>query len=189
MLATRMLKMHAKEVVPVCMFSSIAECWFFVELNPPSLRLYAMAKCRAKNEAQPQDLVKLLRANFERLDSRTYLVSEIEDVAIAHADFLVDALKVTARPTALLLEKAALKAYDRLKPSDAAAWGRQVAAAVKFCRDKLKGLRSGVKLHAEVRRVCLALKHGPGTADSQDQTASSNVFQHILRGQGGEMGE
>ena len=151
-------------------------CWLVVEPNPPSIRLYTMAKCRAKNEAQPQDVVKILRANFERLESKTYLVSDIEDVAIAHADFLVDVLRVTARPTPLLLEKAALKAYDRMKPSDAAAWGRQVAAAAKFCREKLKGLKSGTKLHPEVKKVCLALKQRAGTPEDEEQTGRARRF-------------
>ena len=126
---------------------------------------------RSKNEARPQDIVRVLRSHHERLEASKYLVSDLDDVVIHHADFLCEIFTLTARPTRKLLEKAALEAYDRLKAADAAAWARQMAAAVAFCTNKLKSFKTGAKLHADVRRVCVAIRDCKADRD-KDPTAS-----------------
>ena len=58
-----------------------------------------------------------------------------------------------------------------MKPAEAAAWARQMAAAVAFCTNKLKSFKTGAKLHADVRRVCVAIRDCKADRD-KDPTAS-----------------
>ncbi len=64
-----------------------------------------------------------------------------------------------------------MEAYDTMKPAEAAAWARQMAAAVAFCNSKLKSFKTGTKFHADVRRVCVAIRDCKADRD-KDPTAS-----------------
>ena len=68
---------------------------------------------RAKNTAELMDYVKALRANIETWHNG-FVSLNLDEVAGAYQDFLVDLLNKTARPTKDLLLKAAKSTHKEV---------------------------------------------------------------------------
>ena len=113
---------------------------------------------RVRNNAIAQDLVIPLRGRFARLEKESYMHQDLECVISTYVDFLLEVLMKTPRPTQTLFSDAAREAYDRCSPAEAEAFGRQLAACVKYCRDKVKSFVTGAKLHPDVVKIVLLLK-------------------------------
>ena len=67
---------------------------------------------RAKNEAQPRDVCKLLRAHVVCLDSSKFCIPDLDAIASNFQDFLSDLCEISARPTGKLLQEAARLAFE-----------------------------------------------------------------------------
>lgn len=130
-------------------------------LNLKQLKLLSVmptVQSRVKNEAEPKDVVRLLRGFHEKLETKQFLSCSQDDVVHNYQGFMEALLEITPRPTEALLKRSAKDAFERIKIEDANTWGRQVSAAFQFCRQKAKSMTSGLKLPAHVMRICKALK-------------------------------
>ena len=84
---------------------------------------------RPKNSATSAEVAKALRANATRLDPDKYALADLDKVVEHFEYMLVDVLYLTPRPTAKLLEQAALAAFD-VEPMVAQLFGQRLSAAV-----------------------------------------------------------
>ena len=67
---------------------------------------------RIKNNAAPEDLLKILRGNCGSLRLDLAVQPNLDSVVQAFEGLLVDVLAVTCRPTAKLLQGAAMLAFQ-----------------------------------------------------------------------------
>ena len=99
---------------------------------------------RAKNEAQPEDLIKIFRG-FSRDLNVGLLVGDLDDVCTNFEKLMCDVLRVSARPTALLLQQASKLAWE-CNADTALLFRQRLGAAYQHCRVKSKSATSGKKL-------------------------------------------
>ena len=88
-------------------------------------------------------------------------------------DFLIDLLKVTARPTQSIL-KAAASSVFAVSPETADAFAGRMCKSISYCRQKEKSAQSGEKLHSAVRKVILALRGKAGANEVSPASARAS---------------
>ena len=115
-----------------------------------------MAFSRAKCTVTPQELATVLKGSMAGLDSSKYLKVDLDAVVEEFESLMLLVLKVTHRPTASILAKAASLAFE-IEPQEAQAFGQRLGAAFGYCKQKGKSFSSGKKLTEPVRRVVNAL--------------------------------
>ena len=113
---------------------------------------------RAKNTVGAKEIMAVLRETHKLLSPKSYMSTDMDIVVSEHAEFLVKLLELTPRPTAKLLESAAKLAFDRITDIECASFGRQLYAAVMYCRDKAKSTTSGKKLQPATFKVVQMVK-------------------------------
>ena len=70
-----------------------------------------MSISRVKNEAKPQEVMRVMRACYKSLDLHTFNMADFGLVIQNHIAFLRQCLLVTRRPNEGLLEQAGLLAF------------------------------------------------------------------------------
>ena len=114
------------------------------------------AMARAKNTADEKAVGKVLRANLTCLDPKLFQQAEMDLVVASYEDFLIDLLKVTARPTQSIL-KAAASSVFAVSPETADAFAGRMCKSISYCRQKEKSAQSGKKLHSAVKKSSMPL--------------------------------
>jgi hypothetical protein len=94
-----------------------------------------MSISRVKNEAKPQEVMRVMRACYKSLDVCTFNMADFGLVIQNHIVFLRQCLLVTRRPNEGLLEQAGLLAFPE-SPSTVKLFASQLRKAVQNCRQK-----------------------------------------------------
>lgn len=111
---------------------------------------------RAKNEAQPEDLIKAFRG-FSRDLNVGLLVGDLDVVCTNFEKLMCDVLRVSVRPTALLLQQASKLAWE-CNADTALLFRQRLSAAYQHCRLKSKSATSGKKLAPAVWNIATLMK-------------------------------
>ena len=136
-------------------------CQQFVVVICYSPQVAIMAKVvavRAKNEALPVDVAKLLRANAISLDPSKFCVLDLDEIALNFREFLLDLCDLTARPTSALLQAAGKLAFEGASSQELKMFGDRLAGCVSHCRKKVTGSTSGAKLSPAVKAIGTKVK-------------------------------
>ena len=113
---------------------------------------------RAKNSAQSSDVCKLLRAELPQgLLPEHYLQVDPVKVCDHYFGFIVALLKITPRPTINILQSAAMETF-KMDVESSLAWASRITRSVSFCRQKVKCMKSGVKLSVGVKGIAKQLQ-------------------------------
>ena len=134
---------------------------------------------RAKNEASPADVAKLMRANVISLDASKFCVLDLDEVATNFRNLLVDLCGLTARPTSALLQAAGKLAFEGASSQELKMFGDRISDCVSHCRKKVSGSTSGAKLCPAVKAIGTLLKQ-MGGADLQLATSTSSFVRPTL---------
>ena len=95
----------------------------------------------------------MIRGYFTCCDVATFSMAELDQVVANHEGFLDELLRHTRRPNPKLLESGMRAAFTCPGPA-AALFGKQLAAAVSYCRKKGESMHDGAKLPPAVRHIC-----------------------------------
>ena len=107
---------------------------------------------RAKNTADDESVVKLLRSNMTSLGDG-FKSSCMDTVLASYESFLLDFLLISSRFSAAQLSRCAGKAFEGVCDKDCGLFGRQLSHALSYARVKSKSLTSGAKTHKSTRRI------------------------------------
>ena len=112
---------------------------------------------RVKNTATPPEIAKVIRSNMTSIDCRRISNPMLDEVATDFEGFLCDLVRLTTRPNAVAVGKAAVLAFGGSE-QEATFFGSRVHAVVSYCRTKGKGSTSGAKLNRAVRKIWSYIK-------------------------------
>jgi len=134
---------------------------------------------RARNTAELMDYVKALRANIDTWHNG-FVSLNLDEVAGAYQDFLVDLLSKTVRPTKDLLLKAAKSTYKEVAEPELAMFVDRMMQVVQYCRTKSKSMSTGAKMHPSVCKLAQLLPRdrclpSPSPPKATSSTSSSSV--------------
>ena len=132
---------------------------------------------RAKNTADDESVVKLLRSNMTSLGDG-FKSSCIDTVLASYESFLLDFLLISSRFSAAQLSRCAGKAFEGVCDKDCGLFGRQLSHALSYARVKSKSLTSGAKTHKSTRRIIQAI----GKQENAEFLPKPGV--HVWRGAG-----
>ena len=107
---------------------------------------------RVKNTATPQEISKVIRSIMTSIDCRRISNPMLDEVATEFESFLCDLVRLTTRPNANAVGKAAVIAFGGSE-QEAMYFGRAVHSVVSYCRTKGKGSTTGAKLNRAVRKI------------------------------------
>ena len=107
--------------------------------------LYTSAMSRRSDEAKPKDLLKIVRGNFNGVDSNDVLLST-ESFVEKYGEFLEEVLAVTPRPTATLLKGAIHLAYPGVSGEEVTALANKVNEIYKTTFSRARNLKTGERL-------------------------------------------
>ena len=127
---------------------------------------------RVKNTASADDLKRALLLKVPKLDPAQYMHLCAEKIAASYLEFILYVLEeVTPRLTASVLEKAAMEAY-KVPKGEAARFAAAICDVVKEARLKNKSFKTGEKIEANLKRICLALQE-PGAGQQPSKSSKS----------------
>jgi hypothetical protein len=113
---------------------------------------------RIKNSASVEDICKVMRAELPNgLKHDSFMRIDLAAVADHHHPFICSLLEKTHRPTSMLLEKSAMKAFQ-VSSEEASAFASRICKCISMCRNKLKSMTSGAKLSVGVKNIAKQLK-------------------------------
>ena len=110
----------------------------------------ASPSSRARNDASPRDLIKILRANMSSFDEQ-WKTQDVESFVNTYQELLVDLCSATARPNASLVKEAVVLCWRDVSMDDAKQFGDRIAHAVSFVRGKIHSMTTGKKLSEPVK--------------------------------------
>ena len=108
---------------------------------------------RAKNLASLEDVAKIIRCNLQGLDNAKLAIVDMDCLVAAFSSFLLDLAIKTPRISDKVLQKAAMLALSGVTSSECLLFGQRMAAAMQYCRHKMKSFTSGAKLHPMVFKI------------------------------------
>ena len=121
-----------------------------------------MSKIRSKSAACPNDVAKIARAELVKgIDAEIFSSVDISKVCDEYGDFICALLDKTPRPLASVISKGVMKGVSCTK-AEADLFGRQIAAAVSYCRIKKRGFTTGVKLSVGTIKIIKKISHIDG---------------------------
>ena len=112
---------------------------------------------RLKNTATPQEIAKVIRSNMTSIDCRRLANPMLDELATDFEGFLCDLVRLTTRPNAVAVAKAAVLAFGGSE-QEAGFFGSRVQAVISYCRTKGKGSTSGARLNRAVRKIWSYIK-------------------------------
>ncbi|CAE8585900.1 unnamed protein product, partial [Polarella glacialis] len=131
-----------------------------------------MSISRVKNEAKPQEVMRVMRACYKSLGLHTFNMADFGLVIQNHIVFLRQCLLVTRRPNEGLLEQAGLLAFPE-NPSTAKLFASQLCKAVQNCRQKKGKITNGARQIPEVLEIIKLLEtESSVSAESSPRTPS-----------------
>ncbi|CAE8584887.1 unnamed protein product [Polarella glacialis] len=131
-----------------------------------------MSISRVKNEAKPQEVMRVMRACYKSLDLHTFNMADFGLVIQNHIVFLRQCLLVTRRPNEGLLEQAGLLAFPE-NPSTVKLFASQLCKAVQNCRQKKGKITNGTRQIPEVLEIIKLLEtESSVSAESSPRTPS-----------------
>ena len=105
----------------------------------------ASPSSRARNDASPRDLIKILTANMSYFDEQ-WKTQDVESFVNTYQELLVDLCSATARPNASLVKEAGVLCWRDVSMDDAKQFGDRIVHAVSFVRGKMHSMTTGKKL-------------------------------------------
>lgn len=115
---------------------------------------------RSRNEAGLPAYIKVVQGAMKRLDPDQYNTTDMERFCDVYEEVMVDLLHISARPTRVLLKKAAEVVFQA-SPSEAGFWAERVVAALSYCRQKKRSVTTGKKTGKAALRIMSAMQ-SPG---------------------------
>ena len=113
---------------------------------------------RGKVNADTQEVIKVIRAelhNGARLEEAAQ--ADNEKFMDNYSQFIAALLKVCPYPSQGLIEDACKQAWGD-KSDQAVTFASRIIKAITFCRQKVKSMKSGIKLGPGCTRICNAIK-------------------------------
>ncbi|CAE7522231.1 unnamed protein product [Symbiodinium natans] len=132
---------------------------------------------RRSNEAKPKDLLKIVRGNFNGVDSNDVLLST-ESFVEKYGEFLEEVLAVTPRPTATLLKGAIHLAYPGVSGEEVTALANKVNEIYKTTFSRARNLKTGERLTPSVKKLCVFIRNQLGLPElltSADHASRKSV--------------
>ena len=136
-----------------------------------------MADVRRKNTATPLQVQKIIRANIKALSEPDYLAADSEKICEVYEDFLADVLRVTLRPSEVMLRQATGEVFSN-SPEQIKCFCQRIIAAAQFVCSKSVSRTSGAKLSPFVNRLCDIVEEtkrsqSPGVKELRPTSSSS----------------
>lgn len=125
-----------------------------------------MSDMAGSKGAECAAMAKVLRANVRSFQKEHWNSTNIEDVVAEYQDFIVDALRLTARPTVGVMTSAAKVTFGE-DLEKCKMFAVRMQAAISYCRVKAKSATSGMKLSQPVRRVVEVIVKAGKTTSAQ----------------------
>lgn len=116
---------------------------------------------RAVNAAKPKEVAQLLAHLHPALDEARLFVAlggSYEDFIDRHAEFLVQLLQITVRPTTSLVKQAVALAFNRPNVGSSVSFATMVSNGVAYARRLLRNSTTGAKVAPATLRVLKALQ-------------------------------
>ena len=139
-----------------------------------------MGSLRRKNEAEPKDIYKIIRANLNGEKDLKLTSTEPEAVCEQHVDLMVGIANVTPRPNQKLLTDAIKMAYPEVNNAASLTFVTAVCAAFSHCSKKIGKLTSGLRTATAVVKIVNALARDteemPGRKLVQSLKAKSRLI-------------
>jgi hypothetical protein len=113
---------------------------------------------RGKVNADSSEVIKVIRAelhNGARLED--FALADNEKFMDTYAGFMAALLSVCPYPSQGLIEDACKQAWDD-KSDQSVTFASRIIKAITFCRQKVKSMKSGIKLGPGCTRICNAIK-------------------------------
>ena len=139
---------------------------------------------RAKNIASLEDVAKIIRCNLQGLDNSKLSIVDMDCLVASFGPFLLELASKTPRISEKVLQKAAMFALSGVTSSECLLFGQRMAAAMHYCRHKMRSITSGVKLHPTVYKIGKAIaahaeaeqpmQSGKRVAESEIKTPAKN---------------
>ena len=129
---------------------------------------------RARNEASPHEVMKVMRQSYKALDAQSFNMAEHEKLIELHADFLGALLQLTSRPTEKVLTAAGMLGFPEAGLAAVQLWASQMCKAVQWARKKQFRITTGRQQTPQVLSICKLLARDPSpTSDSNVKTTGS----------------
>ena len=136
-----------------------------------------MAKQRVRNEAAPEEVAKVCRAELVNgLEKNKYMSTDSAIIAENYLAFILALLDLTLRPTAKLLAQAVKLAF-KPEQGEAENFGYAIHGCVKFARNKVKSLASGAKLPSAIKAIAVKLKAKRAAPSRLNQSLRKRALQ------------
>ena len=136
-----------------------------------------MAKQRVRNEAAPEEVAKVCRAELVNgLEKKKYMRTDSSIIAENYLAFILALLDLTLRPTANLLAQAVKLAF-KPEQGEAENFGYAIHGCVKFARNKVKSLASGAKLPSAIKAIAVKLKAKRAAPSRLNQSLRKRALQ------------
>ena len=127
---------------------------------------------RVKNIASADDLKRALLLKVPKLDPAQHMHLCTEKIAASYLEFILYVLQeVTPRLTSTVLEKAAMEGY-KVPKGEAARFATAICDVVTEARLKNKSFKTGEKIEANLKRICLALQEQGASLEPSNSSKS-----------------
>lgn len=133
---------------------------------------------RIRNCASIEQVGKVFRANG-MTTLKTDCLLDFEELCENYEEFICDLLRLTPRPTAKLIEKAALESSNKITKDSANLFGQRVASAISHIRQKAKNMTSGTKTSRAFNNIRMVMNKCENAAGGSLLDRASKISQPV----------